>query len=259
MPEPQPEPEPVAEVEVGASAAATIAAQQRTIAALEAQLRGAGLLPCTALSHLQPAAPAAAVAAAAAAAAADAAETAAGGAGDTALCSQCGSEKPRTEFRQTQLRKRQRRRCRACVDAGPRPGHPPEPEPEPEPAPPLAPPPLTAAEIAAAPPLEHAFVQGVVEEYGAAWMAQDEERITRIFAEGALYLEHPFDPRRIYRGRVRAQSCCSQSLLAAPGPAGPAGAGRRGGAKSAVRQLGSIDGVGIASDCGGRVCLGWDP
>ena len=77
MPEPQAEPEPEAEVG-GSAAAATIEAQQRTIAALEAQLRGAGLLPCTALSHLQPAAaaPAGAAAAAAAADEADAAETA---------------------------------------------------------------------------------------------------------------------------------------------------------------------------------------
>lgn len=46
------------------------------------------------------------------------------------------------------------------------------------------------------------YALGLVEEYGAAWMAQDEERITQIFTEDARYLEHPYDPKRVYAGRA---------------------------------------------------------
>jgi len=50
--------------------------------------------------------------------------------------------------------------------------------------------------------ISRAHVHAVVEEYGAAWMAQDEERITLIFSEDAIYAEHPYDPARIYEGRT---------------------------------------------------------
>jgi hypothetical protein len=49
--------------------------------------------------------------------------------------------------------------------------------------------------------LTREYAVQLVEEYGAAWMAQDAERITRIFTHDARYLEHPYDPRRIYVGR----------------------------------------------------------
>lgn len=49
--------------------------------------------------------------------------------------------------------------------------------------------------------LDRSFVESVVDEYGEAWMAQDEERITLIFSEDALYVEHPYDPKRTYEGR----------------------------------------------------------
>jgi ketosteroid isomerase-like protein len=52
------------------------------------------------------------------------------------------------------------------------------------------------------PGLTRASAAAVVNEYGAAWMAQDEERITAIFAEDAVYKEHPYDPQLIYRGRA---------------------------------------------------------
>ena len=50
--------------------------------------------------------------------------------------------------------------------------------------------------------LDRAHVHAVVDEYGAAWMAQDETRITLIFAEDAVYAEHPYDPARNYHGRA---------------------------------------------------------
>ena len=50
--------------------------------------------------------------------------------------------------------------------------------------------------------LTREYAVAVVERYGAAWASQDEEAITRIFSEDAQYLEHPFDPRRIYEGRA---------------------------------------------------------
>jgi ketosteroid isomerase-like protein len=50
--------------------------------------------------------------------------------------------------------------------------------------------------------LTREYAVALVEEYGAAWTAQDEERITRIFTEDARYLEHPYDPKRIYEGRA---------------------------------------------------------
>jgi hypothetical protein len=50
--------------------------------------------------------------------------------------------------------------------------------------------------------ISRAHVLAVVEEYGAAWMAQDEERITLIFSKDAIYAEHPYDPARIYEGRA---------------------------------------------------------
>ena len=40
----------------------------------------------------------------------------------------------------------------------------------------------------------------IVNEYGAAWVTRDEERIVRIFAQDATYKEHPFEPRLIYHG-----------------------------------------------------------
>ena len=46
--------------------------------------------------------------------------------------------------------------------------------------------------------LTREYAVSLVEEYGAAWMAQDEERITQIFTEDARYLEHPYDPKRTY-------------------------------------------------------------
>ena len=50
--------------------------------------------------------------------------------------------------------------------------------------------------------LTRAAAIAIVNEYGSAWMAEDEERICRIFSEDALYLEHPYDRTRIYEGRT---------------------------------------------------------
>lgn len=68
---------------------------------------------------------------------------------------------------------------------------------------PLRLPPWSAASAyASAGGLTRDYAVSLVQEYGSAWMAQDEERITRIFTEDAKYLEHPYDPKRIYVGRT---------------------------------------------------------
>ncbi len=62
-------------------------------------------------------------------------------------------------------------------------------------------------------------VSAAVDEYGAAWTAQDPARIAQLFAEDAVYVERPFDKAATFRGRAAiraywvAQICGKQSNI----------------------------------------------
>ncbi|CAK0890151.1 unnamed protein product, partial [Prorocentrum cordatum] len=56
------------------------------------------------------------------------------------------------------------------------------------------------AAAAAAVPLTRDLVAAAVDEYGAAWVAQDPGRIARLFTEDAVYIERPFDRAGTFRG-----------------------------------------------------------
>lgn len=46
------------------------------------------------------------------------------------------------------------------------------------------------------------FVAAAIDEYGAAWMAQDADRIARLFTEDGIYIERAFDKEATFRGRA---------------------------------------------------------
>eukprot|EP00929_Paragymnodinium_shiwhaense_P062788 TRINITY_DN31360_c0_g1_i1.p1 TRINITY_DN31360_c0_g1~~TRINITY_DN31360_c0_g1_i1.p1 ORF type:complete len:683 (-),score=101.69 TRINITY_DN31360_c0_g1_i1:522-2501(-) len=58
-----------------------------------------------------------------------------------------------------------------------------------------------AGGLAAGQKFDRSFVASVVDEYGAAWQAQDAERIAALFHEDGVYIERAFDKTATFRGR----------------------------------------------------------